>query len=135
MATLLSTTGHSSEAEALYREALEGCRKTLGEDDLDTLFSADNLGALLFRQGRASEAETFFRSAQRGLASKLGRSDPEALRSADNLAVTLMVPEISAPEGCLHGFSIRESFRKGKSCFGAQMLMKLDEILVILDES
>ncbi|CAK9106443.1 unnamed protein product [Durusdinium trenchii] len=91
LATLLASTGRSDEAETLYFEAaLEGCRKTLGEDDLDTLYSADNLGLLLFREGRAEEAEPYFRRAQQGFLRQLGRLDPEHLRSEDNLAVTLM---------------------------------------------
>eukprot|EP00435_Cladocopium_sp_Y103_P008408 s1382_g2.t1 len=99
LATLLSGTGRSEEAEQLYQEALEGCRKTLGlrrflpsdaETTQDTLFSADNLGALLFREGRPEDAEPYFRRAQQGLSKKLGALDPEALRSEDNLAVTLM---------------------------------------------
>ena len=44
------------EAAALYEEALRGCRETLGDRDLTTLTSINNLGILLEKQGKPTKA-------------------------------------------------------------------------------
>eukprot|EP00434_Breviolum_minutum_P010500 symbB.v1.2.009263.t2/scaffold566.1/size186494/4 len=91
LATLLSSTGRTTEAENLYQEALEGCQKTLGEDDLDDGFVPGLFVRIRIEsEGRPAEAEVYFRRAQQGLSRQLGVFDPESLRSKDNLAVTLM---------------------------------------------
>ena len=47
LAYLIEAQGRPSEAEPLYREALEGRRRVLGDDHPDTLISVNNLGAML----------------------------------------------------------------------------------------
>ena len=44
---LLHEQGDLDSAEALLREALEGCRETLGDRHPNTLTSINNLGLLL----------------------------------------------------------------------------------------
>jgi len=75
-----------SEAEPLYREALEAFRRTLGDSHPDTLSSINNLGLLLKGQGKLSEAESLFRVALEGRRGTLGDTHPDTLVSINNLA-------------------------------------------------
>ena len=63
MALLLQDQGKLGEAEPLYREALDGRRRTLGDSHPDTLTSINNLESLLQAQGKLGEAEPLYREA------------------------------------------------------------------------
>jgi tetratricopeptide (TPR) repeat protein len=63
MARLLQAQGKLSEAEPLYREALEARRRTLGDTHPSTLASISNMAVLLQDQGKLSEAEPLYREA------------------------------------------------------------------------
>ena len=63
LAGLYESQGRYSEAEPLYRLALEKRRAVLGEKHPDTLSSVNNLAGLYRAQGRYSEAEPLYRLA------------------------------------------------------------------------
>jgi hypothetical protein len=58
--------GENAEAEAMYRQALAGREKILGNEQPDTLASVDNLGSVLQSQGRYIEVEVVHRQAIAG---------------------------------------------------------------------
>ena len=60
MGMLLEDMGRPYDAEPLYREALDGCRATLGDRHPDTLTSINNMGVLLEDMGREDEAALLF---------------------------------------------------------------------------
>jgi hypothetical protein len=62
-AILLSNQGRLFEAKPLYRDALEGRRRVLGNDHPNTLTSMNNLAVLLKAQGKLSEVEPLYRDA------------------------------------------------------------------------
>ncbi len=76
LATLLQAQGKLGEAEPLFREALDGQRRTLGDSHPDTLLSINNLASLLQAQGKFSEAEALFREALDGFRRVLGDAHP-----------------------------------------------------------
>ena len=57
LAELYHAQGRYSEAEPLFRHALEASERTLGKEHPDTLVSVNNLAELYDAQGRYSEAE------------------------------------------------------------------------------
>ena len=57
LASLYCDQGKYGEAEPLYKEALAGHQKALGQDYPDTLLSLNNLASLYHKQGKYSEAE------------------------------------------------------------------------------
>jgi eukaryotic-like serine/threonine-protein kinase len=63
-------------AEPLFREALEGYRKTLGPDGRLTLDLTRDLASLLDRTGRGAEAEPLFRDAVEHARKQFGPDDP-----------------------------------------------------------
>jgi hypothetical protein len=73
-----------SEAEPLFRQALEGYRKTQGPDGDLTLDLTLDLANLLDRSGRSAEAEPLFRAALEQFRTKIGPADP---RTAGLMAV------------------------------------------------
>jgi hypothetical protein len=56
---VLSDLGRHSEAERYFRDAFEGRRRIVGNDDDITLTSLAALGAVLVRQGKRAEAEPY----------------------------------------------------------------------------
>jgi tetratricopeptide (TPR) repeat protein len=72
-----------SEAEALFRQALEGYRKTEGPDAALTLDLTNDLAGLLSQSGRHAEAEPLFRT---GLALARKKFGPEHLHTANTMA-------------------------------------------------
>ena len=66
LAGLLQDEGKLEEAAALFREALDGRRATLGDKHSATLTSANNYGVLPFEQGRGEEAAPLIRDALSG---------------------------------------------------------------------
>ncbi|KAG8467187.1 hypothetical protein KFE25_000503 [Diacronema lutheri] len=86
LARLLHDQGELSEAEILFRRALEGRERQLGTEHADTLQSASNLAVLLHARGALAEAEPLFRRALDGRERQLGTEHALALQSAHNLA-------------------------------------------------
>ncbi|KAL1515349.1 hypothetical protein AB1Y20_001979 [Prymnesium parvum] len=86
---LLQAQGRLDEAGALYREALEAKRETLGNCHLDTLMSINNLGMLLKAQGRLDEAGALYREALEARRKTLGNHHPDTLTSINNLGSLL----------------------------------------------
>ena len=81
--------GQLGEAEPLCREALEGRRRTQGEDHPDTLHSLNDLANLLKNRGRLGEAEALHREALEGRRRALGSDHSETLHSVSNVAILL----------------------------------------------
>ncbi len=79
--------GRLSEAEPLYREALETRRTTLGPKHPSTLASMNNLALLLQDQGKLGEAEPLMRDALEIQRATLGPKHPDTLTSMNNLAL------------------------------------------------
>jgi tetratricopeptide (TPR) repeat protein len=75
-----------SEAEPLYRMAMEIRQKVLGPDDLATAASMNNLAVLYNSQGRYEEAEQLIRRALAARELAQGPEHPDTLNSLNNLA-------------------------------------------------
>ncbi|RDL35922.1 uncharacterized protein BP5553_06534 [Venustampulla echinocandica] len=73
--------GKYDEAEKLYRRALEGIEKELGEQHPDTLKSVGNLASVLRVQGKYNEAEKLSWRALKGREKELGEQHPYTLTS------------------------------------------------------
>jgi tetratricopeptide (TPR) repeat protein len=86
LANLLSDQGKLGEAEPLYREALAGRRRSLGDEHPSTLTSINNLAILLSDQGKLVEAEPLYREALAGKRRTLGDEHSSTLNSINNLA-------------------------------------------------
>ena len=63
MGFLLKSQGKLEEAEPYFREALEGRRRTLGDEHPDTLTSIFLTGYWLTSQGKFEEALPYYREA------------------------------------------------------------------------
>ena len=82
--------GDFDQAEHLHREALSVRRERLGEDDLFTAESLDNLAHVLIQGGGdAAEAETLYRQALAIRRARLGNDHLLVAESANNLALAL----------------------------------------------
>jgi len=92
LAKLLQDQGKLNEAEPLFREALEGRRRTLGDTHPSTLNSINNLGLLLEDQGKLNEAESLFR---------------EALEVRRRTWVALIIPHSLASTTLAHYFTLK----------------------------
>ncbi|XRB10325.1 EF-hand domain-containing protein [Pseudoscourfieldia marina] len=86
VASLLSDQGKYAKAEPLYREALDGCRRVLGDAHPQTLASISGLAILLSDQGKYAKAEPLYREALDGCRRELGDTHPRTLGSINNLA-------------------------------------------------
>ena len=86
---LAGMTRHLDCAEALFREALEGRRETLGDRHPHTLDSIYGLGMLLQTQGRLGDAIPLFREELQGCAARYGKGHEETRGSARNLVEVL----------------------------------------------
>ena len=71
----------------LYREALDGRRRTLGNDHPSTLRSINNLGTLLCDHGKYGEAEKLMREALDGHRRVLGDKHPDTFNSIKCLKI------------------------------------------------
>ena len=89
VANLLFQQGKYDDAEALYREAIEGRRRVLGDAHPSTLDSTNNLAVLLKDLGRYAEAEPLCHVVVAGRRRDLGDAHPQTLNSISNLAVLL----------------------------------------------
>jgi tetratricopeptide (TPR) repeat protein len=88
LANLLSDQGKLGDAEPLYREALAGRRRTLGDEHPSTLTSIFNFAGLLWAQGNKAEALVMYRQELEVSRRVLGEDHPETqkhLRNYNNL--------------------------------------------------
>ena len=86
LANLLADQGKLGDAEPLYREALAGKRRTLGDEHPSTLNSIFNFAGLLWKQGKLGDAEPLYREALAGRRRTLGDEHPDTLNSIYNFA-------------------------------------------------
>jgi tetratricopeptide (TPR) repeat protein len=89
VATMLQAQGKLVEAEALFREALDACRETLGDRHPSTLVSIGNMALLLKAQGKLVEAEALYREDLDASRETLGDRHPSTLVSINNMALLL----------------------------------------------
>ena len=87
---LLSDQGDLEGAGALYREALQARRETLGDKHPDTLGSINNLANLLKDQGDLEGAGALYREALQAQRETLGDKHPDTLSSIHNLGNLLV---------------------------------------------
>src|SRR5262245_63462073 len=73
---ILMHNGRLTEAEPLFREALEQFRRVLGDEHPHTLTLINNMGHLLGEQGRLAEAEPYTRGALEQFRRVLGDEHP-----------------------------------------------------------
>jgi tetratricopeptide (TPR) repeat protein len=86
IALVYDKLGRLTDAEPLYRDALERCRRVLGEDHPNTLSTANNYAGVLMQLGRPTEAEPLCRDTMLRRRRVLGADDPATLLSTDNYA-------------------------------------------------
>ncbi|KJZ70113.1 hypothetical protein HIM_10483 [Hirsutella minnesotensis 3608] len=84
----------------MYKRALEGYEKALGQDHTSTLDTVNNLGLLYANQGKLPEAEAMYKRALEGKEKALGRDHTSTLDTVNNLgllyAVQGKLPEAEA---------------------------------------
>ncbi|KAL7269954.1 hypothetical protein RUND412_007348 [Rhizina undulata] len=78
--------GYYKQAEALYRIALVGREKALGEDHLDTLSIVDNMASVFEEQGQYNRALEWYHRALVGKEKALGTNHPSTLKTVNNMA-------------------------------------------------
>ncbi len=86
LAALYKFSGNYSEAEPLYRHALEIWEKQLGPEHPNVATTLNNLAGLLQDQGKYSEAEPLYRHALEISEKQLGPEHPEVATTLNNLA-------------------------------------------------
>ena len=86
---LLKRSDHRIEEMSLYLEVLEGRRRALGNDHLDTLQSINNMGVLHQRMGNLQESMRFHQEALAGRKRTLLDDHPDTLQSLNNIALLL----------------------------------------------
>ena len=79
----------TSEAEPLFREALETRERVLGADHPDTAASYNNVASNLDAQGRYEEAEPLFPKALEIRERVLGANHPDTAAAYNNVASNL----------------------------------------------
>lgn len=85
----LADQGKFGEAEPLHREALEACRRFLGNEHPNTLASISNIALFLNEFGKSAEAEPLYREALEAERRILGSDHPNTLNSISNMAFFL----------------------------------------------
>jgi len=90
-AYLRRVQGRFDEAEALYREALDGFQRVLGEDHERTLIAVGNMGVMLELRGQLAEAEAYYRRAAEGLDRLKGPEDFDTLAAVGNVGFILQL--------------------------------------------
>ncbi len=86
---MLRDQGNNTEAEPLYRRALEIREKQLGPNHPDVAQSLNNLAELLRAQGNYAEAEPLYRRALEIFEKSLGKDHPNAKTVRNNLEILL----------------------------------------------
>jgi len=89
MGFLLQAEGALAEAEPLLREAMDGRRRVLGENHVNTLISMNNYAALLLAEQKLEEAEPIFRDALEKSQIILGEDHPYTLSFMMNVGNVL----------------------------------------------
>ena len=82
---MLQAQGRYSEAEPLFRDALEIREKQLGPEHPDVASSLNNLAGLLQVQGKYAEAEPLYLRASVILEKQLGPEHPNTITARKNL--------------------------------------------------
>jgi tetratricopeptide (TPR) repeat protein len=90
---LYSEQGKLNEAEKMYTQALEGCKKILGEDHVQTLGVVTNLGVVYMSQGKLEQAEKMYTQALEGCKKILGEDHVRTLGIVANLGALYMSQE------------------------------------------
>jgi tetratricopeptide (TPR) repeat protein len=88
-ALTIKALGRYTEAETLYREALEIGRATLGEGHPDYATRLSNLANVLQAQGRHREAETLYRQSSQIERTTIGEGHPNYAIGLNNLALVV----------------------------------------------
>jgi thiol-disulfide isomerase/thioredoxin/tetratricopeptide (TPR) repeat protein len=121
-----------SEAEPLFRQALEGYRKTLGPNEQLTIDLTVDLANFLSQSGRGAESETLFREVLERARKQFGPEDHRTLGILHRWAHAL---EASAPgeaeplfREALHGYRKTEGH-------GAQALDLANDLASLLDRT
>ena len=84
---LYADQGKHTQAEEMYRRALDGYEKAWGPEHTSTLDTVNNLGSLYADQGKLAEAEQMYRRALDGYINARGLSHPITRLIARNLAL------------------------------------------------
>ncbi|KAJ5491643.1 Disease resistance protein [Penicillium diatomitis] len=84
---LYADQGRLLEAEAMFKQALEGKEKAWGREHTSTLGIVNNLGVLYADQGRLQEAEAMYERALEGKEKALGRGHTSTLNAINNLGL------------------------------------------------
>lgn len=95
-------TGRYTDAEAMYRQALQIKEMVLGKDHLDTLGSITGITNSLRQQGKHAEAETMYRQMLQVQEAVLGKDHLDALGSMKYLANSLHEQGKYAEAGVIH---------------------------------
>ena len=85
MSVSFAVAGKFDEAERCAGEALEGYRKTFGDDHPRTLNAMNNVGIFLLEMGRLESSEQYLRDAAAGNRRVLGEDHPRTLMSIGNI--------------------------------------------------
>ena len=93
---LFKEQGKYAEAEPLYHQALEGRRRTLGDEHPSTLVSINNLGMLRKNQGKYAEAESLFREGLEAGLRVLGDEHPYTVHFQRELDTVLAALKAAA---------------------------------------
>jgi len=86
LGSMLAKQGKRPEAEACFREAIEGRRRIQGNDAAETLESMNSLCSLLQDLGRYDEAEPMLREVLEARRRVLGPEAPGTIKSMHNMA-------------------------------------------------
>ncbi|PUU78419.1 P-loop containing nucleoside triphosphate hydrolase protein [Tuber borchii] len=86
---LEAKSGTFEEAETLYRKVQDGRQRTLRPEHPHTLACINNLATVLDKQGKYHEAEGEYRRVLEGLEKVLGSEHPTVLTAVGNLASVL----------------------------------------------
>ena len=89
IATTYRVLGLFEAAASPQEEALDGRRRTLGDEHPDTLTSINSMGYLLQSHGKLGEAEPYFREALEGRRRTLGDEHPDTLTSINRTGYLL----------------------------------------------
>ncbi len=84
---MYESQGRYEEAEPLYLQALELCKRLLGDNHPDVATSLNNLALLYESQGRYEEAEPLYLQALELRKRLLGDNHPDVATSLNNLAL------------------------------------------------
>ena len=85
MAELYLESENNDDAEVLFKKLFNSQESILGEEHLDTLLSAGNLGLIYYKRGNAKQAKYFWNKAKSGYENILGFDHPDTLTIISNL--------------------------------------------------